>query len=76
MSGASASRFGFADRGVIAEGKNADLVVFDAGVFEDAATYDEPLRPPPGVRQVLVSGVFGVRDGVPEAVRAGRFVRR
>ena len=51
-------------------GKNADLLVFDASVFEDAGTYDEPLRPLPGVWHVLVNGVFGV----PEAVRAGRFV--
>jgi N-acyl-D-aspartate/D-glutamate deacylase len=74
MTGASAERFGLADRGMLAAGKAADVVVFDAGQIEDGATYDDSLRPPLGVRHVLVNGRFGVRDGGPTAVRAGSFL--
>jgi N-acyl-D-amino-acid deacylase len=74
MTGASAARFGLSDRGVLAEGSAADVVVFDPGEVEDGATYEQPLRPPAGIRHVLVNGVFGVRDGEPTGAGAGRFV--
>jgi len=74
MTGLPAERFGLAGRGLVAEGMSADLVVFDFGDVGDAATYDEPLRPPTGVRHVLVNGRFGVRDGAPTGARAGSFL--
>ena len=74
MTQKSAERFKLKGRGVIAEGMSADVVVFDVGDFEDAATYTEPLIPPRGVVHVLVNGEFGVRDGVATGERAGRFV--
>jgi len=74
MTQAPAERFKLHGKGVVAEGMSADLVVFDLGDFEDAATYAEPLTPPTGVVHVLVNGEFGVRDGVATGDRAGRFV--
>ena len=74
MTGLPAQRFGLAGRGRVEEGMRADLVVFDFGDVVDEATYDEPLRPPTGVRHVLVNGRFGVRDGEPMQARAGRFL--
>jgi N-acyl-D-amino-acid deacylase len=75
MTQRSAERFKLRGRGVVAEGMNADLVVFDLAEFEDAATYAEPLTPPTGLVHVLVNGTFGVRDGVATGEgRAGRFV--
>ena len=74
MTQAPAERFKLHGKGVVADGMSADLVVFDLGDFEDAATYAEPLTPPKGVVHVLVNGAFGVRDGVATGDRAGRFV--
>jgi N-acyl-D-amino-acid deacylase len=74
MSGMAAQRFGLDGKGVIAEGMDADLVVFDLGSVVDGATYTEPLTPPAGVSHVLVNGELAIRDGVATGVRAGKFV--
>jgi N-acyl-D-amino-acid deacylase len=74
MTGFPAERFGLTGRGRVAAGAAADLVVFEFDSVRDRATYEEPLRPPSGVRHVLVNGRFGVRDGVPTGDRAGKFL--
>jgi N-acyl-D-amino-acid deacylase len=77
MTGMSARRFRMGDRGVLAEGKAADVVVFDPDRIKDNATFENPMRVSDGVEAVWVNGVLGYTeaDGVrPE--RGGRFVRR
>ena len=49
MTGASAARLGLADRGIVADGLKADLVVFDPARVRALATYDEPRRYPEGI---------------------------
>jgi N-acyl-D-aspartate/D-glutamate deacylase len=71
MTGFPARRFGLERRGRIAEGMAADIAVFDADTVLDAATYDEPLLAPTGVRHVLVNGRLAIRNGSPTGVRAG-----
>ena len=58
-----ARRYGLADRGVVAEGMAADLVVFDPATIRDRATYDQPRLLAEGVRHVLVNGKLVLRDG-------------
>jgi N-acyl-D-amino-acid deacylase len=57
MTGASADRMGLRDRGYVRSGMVADLVVFDPGIVEDRATYEEPNRYPAGMPWVVVNGV-------------------
>jgi N-acyl-D-aspartate/D-glutamate deacylase len=71
MTALPAERFGLRDRGVVAIGKIADLVVFDPATVLDRATYTEPLLTPTGVRDVVVGGRIAVRNGELTAVRAG-----
>jgi N-acyl-D-aspartate/D-glutamate deacylase len=71
MTALPAERFGLRDRGVVAVGKIADLVVFDPATVLDRATYAEPLLTPIGVRDVVVGGRIAVRNGELTAVRAG-----
>ena len=71
MSALPAERFGLRDRGMLAVGKIADLVVFDPATVLDRATYDDPLLPPIGVRDVLIGGRIAVRSGALTAARAG-----
>ena len=72
MTGMPARRFGLSDRGEIAEGKVADLVVLDPSTVRDQSTYEDPLLPPVGVDAVVVAGKLVIRDGTDLGVRAGR----
>ncbi|MBX3029004.1 MAG: D-aminoacylase [Chloroflexi bacterium] len=70
---APAARLGLSDRGRLAPGLAADLVVFDAATVLDRATFEEPARFPEGIAHVVVAGVPVIRDGrqLP-GVRPGR----
>ena len=71
MTALPAARFGLHDRGVLAVGKVADIVVFDPATVLDRATYDESLLTPIGVTNVLVNGRLVLHDGALTDVRAG-----
>ena len=75
ISGAVAARLRLRDRGTIAPGSAADVVVLDPGRVRDVATYDDPHRLAEGVRDVWVNGAATVRGGEHTGVRAGRFLR-
>jgi N-acyl-D-amino-acid deacylase len=59
----AADLLGLRDRGRIAVGQRADLVLLDPSRYVDTATYDEPKRSPDGVLGVWVAGEAVVRDG-------------
>ncbi len=65
-----------ADRGVLAEGKLASVVVFDAAEFTDHATWLEPQRYAEGVKFLLVNGGLVVDGGTQTDARPGRVVGR
>ena len=71
----SARRYGLRDRGTVAEGQVADLVVFDPAAIVDRATYAEPRRLAEGVRHVLVNGELVLQDGQLTEARPGRALR-
>jgi len=56
MTAAPAARMGFKDRGLVAPGKKADLVLFDPATISDRATFDQPHQFPVGIDYVLVNG--------------------
>ena len=76
MTGFPASRMSFRDRGTVAEGNVADLVVFDPETIIDQATFDDPHRYPVGMPHVLVNGALVVADGNHTGARPGRVLRR
>ena len=63
MTGAPAARLGLTDRGRIADGLAADLVVFDPATVRSLATYEEPRQYPEGIPYVFVNGVAVVDGG-------------
>ena len=74
MTSAPAARLKLADRGSIAVGKIADLVLFDPATVADRATFQDPFVLPTGVTGVWVSGVR-VWDGAkPTGATPGRML--
>ena len=76
MSGMPAQRFGLSDRGQVAVGKAADIVLFDPETVADRSTWQEPRLPPVGVDRVMVNGEWIVIEGTPTGKLPGRVLRR
>ena len=74
MTGNPAERFGLTDRGVIAEGRFADLVIFDAQRVIDRSSFEDPAVHPEGVPWVLVNGKIAVENEEVTGVLAGEAV--
>jgi len=75
MTGHPAAVLGLGDRGRLAAGNYADIVVFDPATIQDHATYVDPHRYATGVSHVIVNGELALADGEPTDARPGRFVR-
>ena len=72
MTSFPAKNLKLADRGSLAPGYFADVVVFDPKTIQDHATYSEPQRYATGVRDVFVNGVQVLRNGEHTDARPGR----
>jgi N-acyl-D-amino-acid deacylase len=75
MTGLPAATLGLTDRGRIASGAVADLVLFDPATIADASTYDNPTAAAVGVEAVLMAGVFALEAGRPVRPSLGRVLR-
>ncbi len=76
MTGRSAAQAGFTDRGTLAPGRKADLVIFDPATIEDRATKQSPADMSVGVEYVLVNGEIVLDRGKMTGARPGRGLRR
>ena len=75
MSALPASRIRLADRGRLAVGLAADVVVFDPVTVADRATFEEPFQYPSGIKAVMVNGVVALRDGQRGNQMTGKVLR-
>jgi N-acyl-D-amino-acid deacylase len=60
MTSMPAQKIGLKDRGIIATGKAADIVIFDYNTIKDNATFLDPHQFPTGMPYVIVNGVAAV----------------
>ena len=72
MTGRTAARYRVPERGGIAVGWAADLVVLDPATVSDRATFEDPRLAPAGIHHVLVHGRAVIADGQPTGARPGR----
>jgi N-acyl-D-aspartate/D-glutamate deacylase len=70
-----AERIGLTDRGRLAPGVVADIVVFDPDQIVDRATFDNPHQYAAGVDHVFVGGVAVLLDGAMTGARPGTILR-
>jgi dihydroorotase/N-acyl-D-amino-acid deacylase len=75
MTALPADRLGLADRGRIAPGQRADIVVFDPAAIADRATFEVPHQLAAGVQWLLVNGVVVVSNGAHTGALPGRVLR-
>ena len=75
MTGLSAQQLGLKDRGRIAEGYIADLVIFDPTTVIDQSTIEHPEAPPLGIPSVMVSGEWVIDDGAVTGKHPGHVLR-
>ncbi|MCH2470570.1 MAG: D-aminoacylase [Gemmatimonadetes bacterium] len=76
MSSMAAQRLGLHDRGLVAPGLVADLLLFDPDAIRDVADFGDAMRYAEGIDYVFVNGVAVIDDGVLVDVRPGRLLRR
>jgi N-acyl-D-amino-acid deacylase len=76
MSRLPAARLGLSDRGLLAPGKAADIVIFDANTVADHASYEQPHLYPHGLHRVYVNGQLVVEGDHHTGAKAGRILAR
>jgi N-acyl-D-amino-acid deacylase len=75
LSSLPATNLKLRDRGRLAPGMAADVVIFDPATISDHSTYEKPMQFATGVRDVFVNGVQVLKGGEPTGATPGRFVK-
>ena len=74
MTSLPAGQFRLNDRGVLAVGKRADVVVFSPAEVRDTSTYKKPHQLAQGIEWVVVNGTVTLQGGRLTGRRAGCFL--
>ncbi|MGB4439946.1 MAG: D-aminoacylase [Sedimentibacter sp.] len=64
------------DRGYLAAGYKADIIIFDKEKIIDKSTYTKPHQYPVGIKDVLVNGVAVIRNGIHTGEFPGKLIKR
>ena len=76
MTSLPAATLNLPDRGTIATGKWADLVIFDPATVRDTATFENPFSYPQGIDTVIVNGQVVLDEGTHTGTKPGQVLRR
>jgi len=76
MTSLPANRLGLKDRGTIAEGQAADIVILNPNTVVDRATFEQPSQFPQGIEYVFVNGDLVVEEGEHTGRYPGRLLKR
>ena len=75
MTSMPAQRFSIPERGVLEEGKWADIVVFDIAEIKDAP-FGNPKQYPSGIPYVMVNGQWVIQNGKFTGAHPGKLVKK
>ncbi|MBL8138814.1 MAG: D-aminoacylase [Acidobacteria bacterium] len=75
MTSLAADTLQLPDRGTIAAGKWADLVIFDPAEVRDTATFENPFSYPQGIDTVIVNGAVVLDEGTHTGTKPGKVLR-
>ena len=75
MTSLPARKYGMRDRGMVAVGMKADIVLFDPKTVGDRATFDNPHTFPVGIRHVIVNGRVAWNGRTMSRRRSGEVIR-
>jgi len=71
MTSLPATKFNLKDRGLIMEGKFADILVFDENTIQDMSVYENPHQFSKGIEYALVNGKLVINNGKHTGTRSG-----
>jgi len=75
MTSLPAQTFRVKRKGLLKEGFDADIVIFDPEKILDKATYQDPAQSPEGIHWVIVNGVIAVEKGQIIQGNSGKVLR-
>ncbi len=76
MTSLPADQFKLTDRGLLAVGNFADVLVFDSEQVTDLSSYSNPHQLSEGIDEVIVNGVRTLSNGKLTGERAGQFLAK
>lgn len=75
MTSKPAQVFKFDDRGLLKEGKKADIVIFNPDRIIDTATFIDPVQYPEGISKVIINGEVVLDNGERSKAITGNVIR-
>lgn len=75
MTSLTALKMGLKTKGLIKEGFDADIVIFDPDKITDRADYKKPNLPPEGIKYVIVNGKVAIKDNNYMNSESGKVIR-
>jgi N-acyl-D-amino-acid deacylase len=74
MTSLNAEKLGIGDRGLLREGKKADITIFNAEKVIDKATFENPHQYPEGIEYVIVNGTVVLDKGQHLGTKSGKIL--
>ncbi|MFN5812669.1 MAG: amidohydrolase family protein, partial [Bacteroidota bacterium] len=75
MTSLPATKFNLKDRGLIMEGKYADVLIFDESTIQDKSIYESPHQLTTGIEYVFVNGRLVIDKGQHTGTKTGVALR-
>ncbi|KUO72510.1 MAG: hypothetical protein APF77_12055 [Clostridia bacterium BRH_c25] len=76
MTSFPAARFNMQYKGLIREGMDADLVLFNPDIIIDGASFEDPFKDPVGINHVIVNGQIVIKESKFTGKTPGKVMRR